>query len=121
MPLEDTQIRENSTRMAPARGENTLAAVGESSSVKKGYSLRSVAMETVDEAFMAEWREFSKGRPATPELQDPEWLRWYYKGQPNVAFHEKNDITVYALYANGRLCGVAPFISRMWPLYCQLA
>jgi hypothetical protein len=107
--------------MAPARGENTLAAVGESSSVKKGYSLRSVAMETVDEAFMAEWREFSKGRPATPELQDPEWLRWYYKGQPTVAFHEKNDITVYALYANGRLCGVAPFISRMWPLYCQLA
>jgi hypothetical protein len=78
-------------------------------------------METVDEAFMAEWREFSESRPAMPELQDPEWLRWYYKGQPNVAHHEKNDITVYALYENGRLCGVAPFISRMWPLYCQLA
>jgi len=77
-------------------------------------------METVDEAFMAEWREFSEARPATSELQDPEWLRWYYKGQPNVAFHEKNDIAVYALYANGQLCGVAAFIRRMWPLYCQL-
>ena len=34
--------------------------------------------------------------------------------------HETNDITVYALYANGRLCGVAPFIRRNWPLHCQL-
>jgi hypothetical protein len=78
-------------------------------------------METVDEAFMAEWRGFSQARTAPPELQDPDWLRCYYKGQPNVAFHERNDITVYALYADGRLCGVAPFISRMWPLYCQFA
>src|SRR5215469_9033354 len=106
--------------MAPARGEHTLSVTEERDSVKNGYSLRWVDMETVDEAFLAEWRKFSDNRPATPELQDPEWLRWYYKGQPDVAHHEKNDITVYALYANGRLCGVAPFISRMWPLYCHL-
>ena len=107
--------------MALTESEGTLATAGERRSEEISYSLREVAMETVDEAFMAEWREFSRARPATPELQDPEWLRWYYKGQPNVAHHEKNDITVYALYANGRLCGVAPFISRMWPLSCQLA
>jgi hypothetical protein len=107
--------------MALAKGENTMVAADESRSTATCYSLRSFAMESVDEAFMAEWREFSAARPATPELQDPEWLRWYYKGQPNVAHHEKNDITVYALYANGQLCGVAPFISRMWPLSCQFA
>ena len=107
--------------MAPVMGDHTLSAGYERSSAKNCYLLRLVEMETVDEAFMAEWRGFSQARTAPPELQDPDWLRCYYKGQPNVAFHERNDITVYALYADGRLCGVAPFISRMWPLYCQFA
>ncbi len=110
-----------SISITTAGDEQNVSATEEVISAVSGYSLRSVEMETVDEYFMAEWRCFSEGRPALPELQGPEWLRWYYKGQPDVAYHERNDITVYALYENGRLCGVAPFISRMWPLYCHLA
>jgi Acetyltransferase (GNAT) domain len=106
--------------MTPVKGDNASLAADEISSAENGYSLRSVDLETVDETFFEEWQEFSADRPATPELQDPAWLRWYYKGQPNVARHEKNDITVYALRAKGRLCGVAPFIRRNWPLYWQL-
>jgi hypothetical protein len=46
-------------------------------------------------------------------LQDPEWLRWYYDGQTQ-------NIVVYSLYADGKLCGIAPFFKRQWPLRWQI-
>jgi len=77
------------------------------------YRLSRLAMNDISPSVLSEWNRLLELNPSTSPLHDPRWLQERF-GQ------EKNNLAVYFLYRGDSLCGFAPFLTRDWPLKCQL-
>ena len=75
------------------------------------YSLRTATLDTIDRDLLAHWQAF-RSSTSSP-MHDPSWLKGYFDGQTS-------NLSVYALYESGSLCGIAPFLRRDWPLKWHL-
>lgn len=77
------------------------------------YSLQRVSLAQVDRSTLADWESFSSRQGTASPQQDPVWLRGFFAGQ-------LDNLRVYFLYQSGKLCGVAPFLLKDWPLKWHL-
>ena len=72
-----------------------------------------VALDAASVAILDDFHDFHIQHSADCPMHDPEWLRGYFEGQTaNLSF--------YALYRGSRLCGLAPFLLRPWPIEWRL-
>lgn len=79
----------------------------------QAYRLERIPLEGASSAIISEWRELLKRSPSRSPMHDPDWL--------SACSAEGGDrIFVYLLYADGLLCGVAPFLLKNWPIKLQL-
>src|SRR4051794_12716587 len=80
------------------------------------FSMKRVSFLEAGEAFLSEWNAFTCRETPTqgePMMHNPYWLRGYFDGQ-------LQNLKVYSFYQSGSLCGIAPFLSKTWPLSCHL-
>lgn len=81
------------------------------------YRIQQVCLRDAGEAFLSGWNAFAEPSAveprAEPMMHNPQWLRGYFAGQ-------LENLNVYSFYQSGSLCGIAPFLSRDWPLPCHL-
>ena len=73
------------------------------------YSLVSVSLDAAPESLAAEWKVFQAGYSCASPVHDLEWLRGFLDGQTK-------DLLLYSLYESDRLCGIAAFLHKDWPL-----
>jgi len=83
------------------------------STIPTQYTIRRVSLDCASDDLLADWRSISQQLCPDSPQHDPEWLRGYFEGQAENIF-------LYALYREGSLCGLVPFILKDWPLKCQL-
>lgn len=76
------------------------------------YSLRCDSLEQADASTVSLWKGFLGHHSNDDPMRDPEWLRGY--------FAEVQDVRFYSLYEGGRLCGLAPFLRKQWPMQWHL-
>ena len=84
--------------------ERNRLAVGEPS-----YSLRCASLAQADELLVAQWRSFQGQHSPDEPMRDPQWLRGYFYDQVEY-------LRFYSLYDGDRLCGLAPFLRKDWPM-----
>ena len=93
---------------------NTVSAVEPRT---EQYHIRQVRLHDAGEPFLSDWNAFEEPSDAEPRaepmMHNPQWLRGYFAGQ-------LENLHVYSLYQSGSLCGIAPFLSKDWPLQCHL-
>jgi hypothetical protein len=73
------------------------------------YRLERTVLDHANPLMLSQWDTFRRERRLTSWMHDPEWLRGYFEGQTNNLF-------VFSLYEADRLCGMAPFLLRDWPM-----
>jgi hypothetical protein len=77
------------------------------------YSIRCESLDQAGEPLLSQWKSLHHQYSPDDPMRDPEWLRGYFDG-------ETQEIRFYSLYQNGRLCGIAPFLRKRWPMELRL-
>jgi hypothetical protein len=77
------------------------------------YTLRCASLAQADEPLVSQWRLFHGGHSADEPMGDPEWLRGYF-------YDQTENVRFYSLYDEDRLCGLAPFLRKDWPMQWHL-
>jgi len=77
------------------------------------YSIQRVRSNSAGEPLLTDWKAFAAGSASEPMMHNPDWLQGYFAGQ-------LEKLSAYFVYQSGSLQGVAPFLSRDWPLKWHL-
>jgi hypothetical protein len=81
--------------------------------VGEPYSLRVDSLSSAGPSLLSQWQSFHDQFSPDDHMNDADWLRGYFEG-------ETDHVRFYSLFQGDRLCGLAPFLWKQWPLSLRL-